>query len=68
MITHCSAATFYSVSISEPIPIRLGKNLTKFYKIFRTELDSVRKQKTIFKARKNSEPNPIRFGKKLTIF
>ena len=28
------------------------KNLTKFYKIFRTELDSVRKQKTIFKPRK----------------
>ena len=52
MITHCSAATFYSVSISEPIPIRLGKNLTKFYKIFQTELDSVRKRKTIFKPRK----------------
>ena len=28
------------------------KNLTKFYKIFRTELDSVRKQKNIFKPRK----------------
>ena len=39
------------------------KNLTKFYKIFRTELDSVRKQKTIFKPRKNSEPNRNRFGK-----
>ena len=38
-------------------------NLKKFNKIFRTELDSVRKQKTIFKPRKNSEPNPIRFGK-----
>ena len=40
-------------------------NLNKFNKIFQTELDSVRKQKTIFKPRKNSEPNPIRFGKKV---
>ena len=44
------------------------KNLKKFCKIFRTELDLVRKQKTIFKPRKNSEPNPIRFGRKVAIF
>ena len=43
-------------------------NLKKFNKIFRTELDSVRKQKTIFKPRKNSEPNPIWFGKIVAIF
>ena len=43
-------------------------NLKKFYNIFRTELDSVRKEKNIFKPRKNSEPDSIRIGKKVAIF
>ena len=44
------------------------QNLKKFNKIFRTKLDSVWKQKTIFKPRKSSEPNPIPFGKKKQYF
>ena len=44
-------------------------NLKKIYKIYRTELDSVRKQKkTYLSPEKNSEPNSIRFGKKVAIF
>ena len=68
MLFHCIA--WYCSYILNSVRFRTDSNsvrktnLKKFNKIFRTELDSVRKQKTIFKTRKNSKPNPIRFGKK----
>ena len=45
---------------------KILKILLRF--VFRTELDSVWKQKTYSRPEKNSEPSQIRFGKKLQYF
>ena len=64
----CSAATFYSVSISEPIPIRFGKKILQNSIKF-SEPNWIRfgNKKQYLSTEKNSEPNPIRFGKSCNI-
>ena len=57
----CTAATFYSVSVSEPIPVRFGKNPKKFENFFQTDSSSVRK-KILKNLRTFSEPILVRFG------
>ena len=58
-----TAVQLHFIQCPFPNRFRFGSE-KKFHKIFWTELDSVWKEKTIFKPRKNSEPNPIRFEKK----
>ena len=51
---HPTAVQLHFIQCPFPNRFQFGseKNLTKFYQIFQTELDSVRKQKTIFRPRK----------------
>ena len=62
-VLQCTAATFYSVSVSEPIPVRFGKKSQKLFIKF-SEPNPVRfgKKNCKILAFKNSEPNPVRFG------
>ena len=59
----CTAATFYSVSVSEPIPVRFGKVIFKISIKF-SEPNPVRfgRKNRNISANKNSELIPVRFG------